>query len=205
MPEIPAERFKLLLTAGAADTAKVEALWSECCARMYSLPPRQRQMGLGEFNGISTYFSANCSETDATVANAFLDSIGLSAYNTRLFKADDGSYDVRIASALAEATGEDAVAALCKEHSFEGKVFRVGRGDYAPLMARVVAALKEAVPHAANAQQTAMLEHYVQSFSLGSIDEHKDASRQWIRDTGPAVESCTHQPYTLSAPHADRS
>jgi dipeptidyl-peptidase-3 len=59
----------------------------------------------------------------------------------------------------------------------------------APLMGRVVAAIKEAIPHAANVEQEAMLRCYVESFDLGSIDAHKDASRHWIKDKGPAVES----------------
>ena len=188
VPELPAERFKVLLTAGKADAAKVEALWAECCARMYSLPPRQRQMGLGAAKGISTYFSANCDEGDAELGNKFLDSIGLSAYNTRLFKDAEGKYAVRIASSLTE-PADDPVGQLCKEHTFEGKIFAVTRGDYAPLMARVAAAIKDAVPHVANENQQAMLNHYISSFTQGSIAAHKDASRSWIKDIGPSVES----------------
>jgi hypothetical protein len=48
----------------------------------------------------------------------------------------------------------------------------VERGDYAALMGRVVAALKATIPHAANEHQTKMLERYVDSFDLGSIEEY---------------------------------
>lgn len=63
-----------------------------------------------------------------------------------------------IASAVADARdapADDAVGAICREHSFEGCAFTVRRGDYAPLMARVVSALEEAVEHAANERQQA--------------------------------------------------
>jgi len=188
VPALPVDRMKLFLTAGDADAAKVEELWSECAARMYSLPPRQRQMGLGKANGISTYFSANCEEEDGELSGRFLDSIGLSPYNTRLFKEDDGSYIVLLASSATDA-GDDAVGKKCITHDFEGKKFTVRRGDYAALMKRVVTALQEALPHVANDQQKGMLERYVDSFTLGSIEEHKNASRHWIKDIGPAVES----------------
>merc|ERR1719162_903942 len=56
-------------------------------------------------------------------------------------------------------------------------------------MARVVAAIRDAAPHAANDHQIAMLDRYISSFERGSIDEHKNASRHWIKDIGPAVES----------------
>lgn len=42
---------------------------------------------------------------------------------------------------------------------------------------------------AANSTQEAMLRAYADSFRHGSIDAHKEGSRQWIRDKGPTVES----------------
>lgn len=189
VPELPAEKMRQFLMAGKAEPDAMAQLWEECSERMYSLMPRQRQMGLGEANGISTYFSSNCDEEDASLAGRFLDSVGLSPYNTRLFKdPDTGAYTVRLASAK-EGPGDDAVGQLCRDHEFEGKKFVVHRGDYAPLMARVVEGLKQATPHTANAEQSAMLETYIESFELGSIDAHKAASRHWIKDKGPAVES----------------
>ena len=87
------------------------------------------------------------------------------------------------------ADSDDTVGALCRKHSFEGAQFTVRRGDYAALMARVVAALDEALPCCDNAEQTSMLKQYMESFQLGSIDAHKEASRHWIQDKGLAVES----------------
>jgi dipeptidyl-peptidase-3 len=54
VPALPPHKMKMFLLAGAADAAKVEAVWAECGARMYSLPPRQRQIGLGAEKGVST-------------------------------------------------------------------------------------------------------------------------------------------------------
>lgn len=74
MPELPASRFEAFLSSGAAPAAEVGALWAQCAERMYSLSPRQRQMGLGAGSGISTYFSANCEEADAELAGTSLES-----------------------------------------------------------------------------------------------------------------------------------
>lgn len=189
VPALPAERFQVFLSASVADEAKVKELWDECMVRMYSLPPRQRQMGLGAKNGISTYFSANCDEQDAEVAGSFLQSIGLSPYNTRLFKGASGEYTVLLASSRSDSGGDDPVGKLCCKHDFNGKSFTVRRGDYGPLMARVVSSLEDALPHAANDEQEAMLKAYIESFRDGSIEAHKTGSRHWIKDTGPAVES----------------
>jgi dipeptidyl-peptidase-3 len=82
-----------------------------------------------------------------------------------------------------------ALDGLCRAHSFEGHTIHVRRGDYAPIMARVVGWLEAAIPHAADQTQAAMLEAYATSFREGSIEAHKRGSRHWIRDKGPAVES----------------
>ena len=34
-----------------------------------------------------------------------------------------------------------------------------------------------------------MLEHYISSFKTGSIPDHIQGSRDWVRDVGPVVES----------------
>ena len=192
VPGLPVERLELLLTAGAAPADTVGGLWAACAERMYSLPPRQRQLGLGASQGVTTYFSANCDEADAAIGAKFLEKLGLSPYNTRLFKAADGSYTLKIASAACGA-GDDPVGRLCTEHAFahDGAEysFTVVRGDHAALMARVVASLREAQVLAANEQQAKMMAAMVSSFQLGSIEDHMQASRHWIKDKGPAVES----------------
>ena len=200
IPALPAHRFQLFLAASAAPAAKVDALWQAVSARMYSLPPRQRQLGLGESKGISTYFSSNCEPDDADICGRFLESKNLSPYNTRLFKGADGSYTVLLASALTtqahDAPDDDVIGALCRKQSFEGHSFTIRRGDYSPLMQRIVDALSTALPHCDNADQTKMIEAYIESFSTGSIESHKEGSRHWIKDKGPAVESyigtCLH-------------
>jgi len=37
---------------------------------MYSLSPRETQLGLGQ-DGITTYFSSNCTKEDAAIAKEF--------------------------------------------------------------------------------------------------------------------------------------
>ena len=96
------------------------------------------------------------------------------------------NYTIRIASSSTAPYDDQSKGT---HHTYQGKKFTITRGDYAPLMGRVVDALQKAIPHAANDIQKNMLREYVESFSSGSHDAHKDGSRHWIRDTSPAVES----------------
>ncbi|XP_068600106.1 dipeptidyl peptidase 3-like [Brachionichthys hirsutus] len=195
IPNLPKEKLEALLKASQAfreQPKEMEALWDSCACLMYSLEERQKQLGLGD-KGITTYFSGNCCMEDAELAQKFLNSKGLSAYNTRLFKSVNGGkarYEVRLASsAQKDIAAEGEPKSCCGSFSFEDKEFVVKRGDYAPLMEKVCYHLQRAEKYAANENQRRMLEEYRRSFASGSIEAHKDGSRYWIKDKGPIVES----------------
>ncbi|XP_061659587.1 dipeptidyl peptidase 3 [Syngnathoides biaculeatus] len=195
VPNLPKDKLDSLVRASQAfqeDPIEMGALWESCSSLIHSLKDNQKQLGLGD-KGITTYFSGNCCMEDAELAQKFLDSKKLSAYNTRLFKRENGEktcYEVRLASAVKKDATVDGECESCFGcFDFEGKEFSVKRGDYAPLMERVCYYLQKAQAHAANENQKKMLEQYRQSFTLGSVEAHKEGSRYWIKDKGPIVES----------------
>ncbi|KAG8437876.1 hypothetical protein GDO86_008539 [Hymenochirus boettgeri] len=197
VPNVPKEKFEKVLRASAAfarDPDGMESLWRTVADRMYSLEPSERQLGLGT-NGITTYFSANCTMDDAELAQRFLDSKKISAYNTRLFKTlkDDGrsQYEVRLASVSKEGCGSESndLSQILGSFEFEGHEIQVTRGDYSPLLLRVRENLEKAKAFASNDNQRHMLEEYIRSFQEGSIKAHKEGSKYWVQDKGPIVES----------------
>ncbi|KAM9451195.1 dipeptidyl peptidase 3 isoform 1-T3 [Clarias gariepinus] len=195
IPNLPKEKFKAVVWESQAykeNPAEMEALWNSCSHLLYSLEDKHKQLGLGE-EGISTYFSGNCCLEDAELAQKFLDSKNLSAYNTRLFKkVSEGKrhYEVRLASAVKkDCAVEGEGETHCGTFDFEDAVFSVQRGDYAYLMEKVSQNLEKAKAYAANENQRQMMEEYIRSFTYGSVDAHKEGSRFWIKDKGPIVES----------------
>uniref|UniRef100_A0A8C8GKE2 Dipeptidyl peptidase 3 n=1 Tax=Oncorhynchus tshawytscha TaxID=74940 RepID=A0A8C8GKE2_ONCTS len=190
IPNLPKENLKALVWQSQAfqdSPSEMEALWDSCSTLLYSLEDKQKQLGLGD-KGITTYFSGNCCLEDAELAQKFLDSKNLSAYNTRLFKKKSegkSCYEVRLASAVQEGETNPNSG----EYNFEDRVFTVSRGDYDHLMKKVSENLEKAKDHAANENQKRMLEEYSRSFTFGSVEAHKEGSRFWIKDKGPIVES----------------
>ncbi|MED6270730.1 bifunctional diacylglycerol diphosphate phosphatase/phosphatidate phosphatase, partial [Characodon lateralis] len=150
IPNLPKDKLEALVRASQAfqeNPTAMEALWSSSSCLIYSLEERQKQLGLGN-KGITTYFSGNCCLEDAELAQRFLDSKKLSAYNTRLFKRDNGGkpcYEVRLASAVQKDCAVDGECeSSCGSFNFEDKEFIVKRGDYSPLMEKVCHYLQQA-------------------------------------------------------------
>ncbi|XP_026303448.1 dipeptidyl peptidase 3 isoform X1 [Piliocolobus tephrosceles] len=196
VPNLPKEKLEQVILGSEAaqqHPEEVKGLWQTCGELMFSLEPRLRHLGLGK-EGITTYFSGNCTMEDAKLAQDFLDSQNLSAYNTRLFKEVDGEgkphYEVRLASVLgSEPSLDSEMTSKLKSYEFRGSPFQVTRGDYAPILQKVVEQLEKAKVYAANSHQGQMLAQYIESFTQGSIEAHKRGSRFWIQDKGPIVES----------------
>lgn len=152
-------------------------------------------MGLGE-KGVTTYFSANCTDKDAELVNDFMQNKGLESYNARCFKIankqndSEGSknidiYEIRLASVEIN----DNPNITLSEEVFKNARFKITRGDYSKLLIPVVDNIQKAKEYAANETEKSMLNKYIQHFKTGSLQDHKDGSRLWIKDKGPVIET----------------
>ena len=198
--------MKLIINSSKAyqqDAATIEGLWNKVNIPIYSLTDEIKSLGLkGE--GITTYFSSNCTRADADAVTEWMKTKKLEAYISRTFKTVDelgqSSYEIRLASAE---TG-DATGVTHPPEDFNGASFRVTRGDYNEILPYVIKNLRNAAKFAANEGQKSMLEFISDSFTNGDLNLHKKGSRFWVLDKEPAVEGYIGWMFTYRDPAGER-
>jgi len=81
-------------------------LWDLIEVEVYSEEDPLGRIGFRDENGQTSYYSANVSSKDAKFVDEFCQSKGISPLNTRLFKNEDGSFELKVCSALTNSLAE---------------------------------------------------------------------------------------------------
>lgn len=188
IPSIPADTFRRILEVasrldtgpGPGDPSVLQA-FDRLRGAIYDLSPAVRQLGLPPA-GVTSYYGADVTQEDVDFVKRFLESRGIEAWNTRVFKQPVGQERILKVTIASIRRSE-------QRETFEGKPIFLAYGDYSPQLEGVVAALVKALDFAANDTQREMIKKYIDHFREGHIALHKDAMRAWVKDVGPAVET----------------
>lgn len=179
VPNLDQDKFETIVKSSKVyQTQKeaIEGLWAKCGKAIYNLTDNTKSLGLGD-DGVTTYFSDNCTKEDADFVSDWLKSKKYEGYICRTFKTvnENGkaTYDIKLASV--EKTSKPGITSEPEE--FKGATFKITRGDYSKLLALVNENLSRAKEVAANDNQVQMIGEYVKSFAEGDLDAHKDGSR----------------------------
>ena len=190
IPSVPKDKFEVLVRASKAyleGPNVIDELMKNCLEAMYDLDENKKFLGLPP-KGVTMYFTPNSTEDDAELANEFLTSQNIEAWNTRFLKCEENGesiYDIRFAS-----VEKGPKEGLTKDiQDFKGCKFRVSRGDYSYFLAKACEELELAKEFAANDGEVQMLKKYAESFKTGSVKAHKEGSTFWVKNKSPAVET----------------
>ncbi|KAI1700577.1 peptidase family m49 domain-containing protein [Ditylenchus destructor] len=183
VPQLGKKKLRVLLenTAAFKNNADLLNLYDVVENDLFCLDENKKFLGYPQ-KGVTAFLSSNVSEQDTDFVQRFMTENQIEAWNTRLEKTTrDGKtvYVIRFAS----------VEQREETKEFEGTTVILKYGEYSPILKRVVDGLQETQKYARNENQRNMIAKYIEHFTTGDINQHKDASRFWIRDTNPPVES----------------
>lgn len=188
IPRVDASAFESVIKV-CENQASAQTFFDQVKEEMYSLTPESKlTIGKRSEGHVSAYYPSELAPSDIEVdeVQALADANGISTLNTRLSKHSDTFFTLHIASSSNTLPSSYPATVTSKKLGFEVKV---EAGDFSSSLKKVNEALKETVKYAANENQTKMMELYEKSFENGDIEAHKDASRYWVKDVGPVVES----------------
>ncbi|XKL62397.1 hypothetical protein PGB90_002230 [Kerria lacca] len=202
VPNLPVEKFELVIKESNAyknSPEYISSLWERCKDDMYSLNDNVKSLGFPG-KGITTYFSSNYEPNDIEQVNELMKQHNIEGYNNRTIKIQsetDGTprYQVLLASV------EDGVV---KTEKYGDKVFEILKGDYSFLLRSVNENLSKAQEYASTDTEKFMIDKYINSFQTGSLEEHKNGSRFWIKNKNPIIETYIGFIETYRDPHGSR-
>ncbi|KAG5813677.1 hypothetical protein H9Q74_012556 [Fusarium xylarioides] len=148
-----------------------------------------KALGYPAEGGMSNYYPES-PDLSREEIRAVQDAIGskLSPRNTRLQKihTDSGvTYHLSVASAVEHPAKPDIQDLVLTDGS---KVI-VRYGDHADALSRMCASLTKAKDFAASEKQESYLSKLISFYQTGDIDTHKEASKDWLADETPCVET----------------
>ncbi|KAH9899428.1 aflatoxin-detoxifizyme [Cubamyces lactineus] len=201
VPRIPEEKFAAVVEK-SANAANALPLWNELKGHIYQLEPESSNfIGKRSEGHVSNYYLGE-PPTDEEVAavQAAAEKLNVNILNTRVRKDAPDNFTLLVASAETRAQATHEIQILDKKAKLT-----IEYGDFADSLQKAVAALTEAKKYAANDQQVAMLDGYIESFKTGSIDAHIKGSEHWVKDIGPVVESYIGFVETYVDPYGGRA
>ncbi|KAJ3804498.1 aflatoxin-detoxifizyme [Lentinula lateritia] len=185
IPRISDIKFEAVVQQ-SANSNKALGLWYKLKEHIYATEPSASLfIGKRSEGHVSNYYLGEViSDEEVGDVQTAAENLGVDVLNTRLRKNGPEDFTLLVASAQSTPSAIHYISG--KSGSFK---LTVEYGDHAAALKKVVVSLQEAKKYTANSHQTKMVEKYIDSYNTGSIQDHKDGSTEWVKDTGPIIES----------------
>lgn len=190
VPDLSKDAFTKIVKSSASysSSEEVRDIFDKVIDAIYSLHPRRLRLAFAP-DGLTTYYSGNCTREDADIVQEYLKAMKIEGYNTRIMKSlnpnSDGKHEYHIAFASAEKKEEIITHPSLPTNA----IFKACYGDYQEIMTLLVEAIDRVKASVLNDTQLRMWEQYQVSFRTGSIEAHKLGSEFWVSDKQPTIET----------------
>jgi len=191
IPRCPPSTFHALVSA-SQQPAKAAALWELVKHDMYSLEPVPLlDIGKPSAGHLSNYYpnSQDISDLEINLVQAVCDAHQLSTLNTRLVKHSPTEFSLLIASVTDTLSPDVFPSSPLKSTSQPQLTIHLKPSDFSKPLNQVCAALVEAKKHSGSEIRAQMIDEYIKCFKEGDMGAHKAASKLWVKDVSPVVES----------------
>jgi len=191
IPRCPPSTFHALVSA-SQQPAKAAALWELVKDDMYSLEPVPLlDIGKPSAGHLSNYYpnSQHISDLEINLVQAVCDAHQLSTLNTRLVKHSPTEFSLLIASVTDTLSPDVFPSSPLKSTSQPQLTIHLKPSDFSKPLNQVCAALVEAKKHSGSEIRAQMIDEYIKCFKEGDMGAHKAASKLWVKDVSPVVES----------------
>lgn len=190
IPGLSKESFTTIVTGSKAYSSSpdVKNIFDKVIDALYSLHPRRLRLAFSP-DGLTTYYSGNCTREDAQIVQEYLKAKKIEGYNTRVMKSLKPNCEGKFEYLIAFASSEKKEEIIVDPSLPDCAIFKAHYGDYQEIMALLVEAIEDVKASALNETQQKMWEQYQTSFRTGSIEAHKEGSKLWVTDKQPAVET----------------
>ncbi|MBW0514372.1 hypothetical protein O181_054087 [Austropuccinia psidii MF-1] len=191
IPRCPPEAFQALVKVSER-SAEAKQLWEKLRQEIYSLEPQGLlDIGKPSAGHLSNYYpnSQDITDEEIEAVQAVCDASELSTLNTRLLKHSPLEFTLLIASVEDSLSSELFPPSPLKSKSDPIITIHLQFSDFLKPLSKVCAALKEAKKYCGGEIREKMLQDYLICFQKGDMKAHKSASKNWVKDVSPTVES----------------
>lgn len=191
IPRCSESTFEALVAASERPKESKE-LWESVRAEIYAIMPEGHlDIGKPSAGHLSNYYPDSPDITDDEIngVQEVCDAHQLSTLNTRLIKHSPLEFTLLIASVTDKLSQELFPSSPLKSKSDPPLTIHLRPSDFSKPLSQVCAALQEAKKSSGSRLREEMIEDYLICFEKGDMEAHKSASKKWVKDLSPIVES----------------
>lgn len=134
VPELSPTRMRQVI-----ESYNLQEIWEKIEKEVYCEEDPVQRIAFRDDNGQTSYYTSNVTSKDAKFVDEFCQANNISPLNTRLFKLEDGSYDLKICSVQPD------IMPYLGDHDFNGSKIKVSAADFSAFMRDVVSEMQQAL------------------------------------------------------------
>ena len=180
-PRLPCEKFEEILKL-SPKYESFSKIWDNIKYLVYTpanILPKLSSQYKNDYI-VGTYYLNGITDNEIKKIDDILTKNNILLVNTRLQKIDDKNYEVLIASI------EEKEEKLKIED--ENISITLKYGDFKDYLIKINSYLEKAKLYANNEMEKKIIDLYIETFTTGDIEKHKESQRVWVKNISPVVE-----------------